>query len=158
MTNDRNKLLRIALVLSFVTIGYNLIEGVISIFFGMEDETLALLGFGVDSFVEVISGIGIAHMIFRMRQKKHDIEMHDQFERQALRITGFAFYLLTAGLVVGGVLKIIQQSEPTTTIVGVIISSISILTMYFLMHYKLKVGKKLDSAAVVADANCTKSC
>ena len=54
-----DKLIRKAVILSFITIFYNIVEGVISVYFGAGDETLALLGFGVDSFVEVISGIGI---------------------------------------------------------------------------------------------------
>ena len=88
-----NKLLRTALFLSFITIFYNIIEGVVSVYFGAEDETLALFGFGVDSFVEVISGIGIAHMILRMRFSK--VVTRDKFEKTALRITGTVFYLLT---------------------------------------------------------------
>ena len=64
---DHRKLLYTAFVLSIITIVYNIIEGIISVYFGIDDEALSLLGFGSDSFVEVISGIGIAHMVFRMR-------------------------------------------------------------------------------------------
>src|SRR6056297_3576046 len=156
MTMKTERALNIAFALSIVTIAYNVIEGIISVFFGMEDGTLALLGFGVDSFVEVISGLGIAHMIWRM--KFGNPEFTDKFERQALRITGIAFYLLTAGLVAGSVINFIQNNQPHTTMVGVIISSISILTMFFLMKYKLKFGKLLGSDAIIADANCTRSC
>ncbi len=156
MTMKTERALNIAFALSIVTIAYNVIEGIISVFFGMEDGTLALLGFGVDSFVEVISGLGIAHMIWRMKFGK--AEFTDKFERQALRITGFAFFLLTAGLVAGSVINIIQNNQPNTTVVGIIISSISILTMYFLMKYKLRFGKILGSDAIIADANCTRSC
>ncbi|MDZ7846347.1 MAG: hypothetical protein U5L96_06075 [Owenweeksia sp.] len=63
-----HKLLQTALVLSFVTIIYNLLEGLIATFFGASDETLVLFGFGIDSFVEVLSGIGIVHMVVRMRR------------------------------------------------------------------------------------------
>jgi len=154
--NSANRLIRIALILSIITIVYNVLEGLFSVYFGMEDETLALLGFGIDSFVEVISGFGIAHMIWRMKYSK--IESRDKFERDALRITGFSFYVLTAGLVTGAVLNLISGRQPQTTIVGIIVSSISILTMYFLMHYKLKVGKKLNSDAIIADAHCTRTC
>lgn len=145
-----------AFALSLITIFYNLAEGLISVYFGAGDETLALLGFGVDSFVEVISGIGIAHMILRMKYSK--VETRDTFERTALRITGTAFYLLTAGLIMGSVMNIINNVKPTTTLPGIIIGSISILTMYWLMTSKLKVGKALNSDAIIADANCTKTC
>lgn len=151
-----NKLLNTALILSIFTIVYNIAEGLISIFFGLEDETLALLGFGVDSFVEVISGIGIAHMIFRM--KRSSVEQRDGFERTALKITGSSFYLLAAGLLTGSVINLINNSSPVTTLAGVIISIVSLGTMYFLMNSKLKVGKSLNSEAIIADANCTKAC
>jgi len=151
-----NNLIRKAFALSLITIFYNIAEGLISIYFGAGDETLALLGFGVDSFVEVISGIGIAHMIFRMKYSK--VQTQDKFEKTALTVTGTAFYLLTAGLIIGSVLNIIYNVKPQTTIPGIIIAGISILTMYWLMTSKLKVGKELNSDAIIADANCTKTC
>jgi divalent metal cation (Fe/Co/Zn/Cd) transporter len=151
-----NNLIRKAFVLSLITIFYNIAEGLISIYFGAGDETLALLGFGVDSFVEVISGIGIAHMIFRMKYSK--VQTQDTFEKTALTVTGTAFYLLTIGLILGSVLNIIYNVKPQTTVPGIIIAGISILTMYWLMNSKLKVGKELNSDAIIADANCTKTC
>ncbi len=145
-----------ALYLALFTIIYNLGEGILSVFFGLEDETLALFGFGVDSFVEVISGIGILHMVIRM--KNSEVNQRDKFERTALKITGFSFYLLVVGLIVGAILNIIYDIKPTTTLVGIIVSTISIFTMYYLMSTKLKVGKELNSDAIIADANCTKTC
>ncbi len=156
MTNNKDKLINIAILLAFITIGYNLIEGIISVYFGSSDETLALLGFGIDSFVEVISGIGIAHMVLRM--KYEEVANRDNLEIIALRITGFSFYLLTFGLTVGGILNIIGNKSPETTVAGIIISVISLLTMYLLIKYKMNMGNKLKSAAIIADANCTKTC
>ena len=149
-------LVSFAFLLSIITILYNIAEGLLSVFFGINDETLALFGFGLDSFVEVISGIGILHMIIRM--KRNPISERDRFERTALKITGFSFYLLCAGLILASVLLIINDVKPDTTIVGIVISLISILTMYALLHYKLKVGRALNSDAIIADANCTKTC
>lgn len=151
-----NKKLNYALVLSFITIGYNTLEGLASTFFGASDETLALFGFGVDSFVEVLSGIGIAHMIYRM--KRSDIQERDKFEITALRITGTALYILTAGLVLGAAIAIFNQSEPHSTLAGIIIAVLSILTMYFLYREKIKVGEKLESQPIISDAKCTKTC
>ena len=151
-----NKLLKTALFLGIFTVIYNIAEGVISVIFGAGDETLALFGFGVDSFVEVISGIGILHMIFRMTTSK--VENRDQFEKTALKITGFSFYLLAAGLVIGAILMIVEDVKPDTTVPGIIISLVSITAMYFLMNAKLKVGRELNSDAIIADANCTKTC
>jgi len=149
-------LLKKAFWLAIITIVYNLIEGTISVMYGLEDETLALFGFGVDSFVEVISGIGILHMVIRMQNS--DVVTHDKFEKTALTITGYAFYILAIGLVIGSLLNIYYDIKPETTIVGVIVSLISIVTMYFLMNAKLKVGQALNSDAIIADANCTKTC
>lgn len=154
MTKD--KWLNIALWLSVITIFYNIIEGLVSVYFGATDDTLVLLGFGIDSFVEVISGIGILHMVLRMQRSK--IENFDKFERLALRITGISFILLAVGLVAGSILNIVNKSKPETTLAGIIIAAISILTMYFLMNYKLKTGKSLNSEAIIADAHCTKTC
>jgi divalent metal cation (Fe/Co/Zn/Cd) transporter len=153
---SREQLLKQALILSLITIGYNMVEGVVSVFFGATDDTLALFGFGVDSFVEVISGIGIFHMVMRMSRAQ--AETLDDFERQALRITGTAFYLLTAGLLVGSVLYVITEAAPQTTVASMIIATLSVLTMYFLMQAKLRVGKQLNSDAIIADAHCTRTC
>lgn len=154
MTKD--KWLNTAIWLSIITVVYNIIEGLVSVYFGNTDDTLVLLGFGIDSFVEVISGIGILHMVMRMQRSK--IENFDKFERLALRITGIAFIVLAIGLVAGSILNLVNKSEPQTTLAGIIIASISILTMYFLMNYKLKTGKALNSEAIIADAHCTKTC
>jgi divalent metal cation (Fe/Co/Zn/Cd) transporter len=148
--------LKTAFILSIITIAYNIVEGVVSVIFGYADETIALFGFGVDSFVEVISGIGIFHMVWRMRRSH--VSERDRFERQALYVTGVSFFILAAGLVAGSVLNVIYHVVPDTTIPGVIISAISILTMRILYSYKLKVGTKLCSEPIIADANCTKTC
>jgi hypothetical protein len=156
MPEKKDKLLKTAFVLSLITIIYNLFEGGVSVFFGAGDNSLTLLGFGIDSFVEVISGVGIAHMLIRM---KRNIEIdRDNFEKQALKITGFSFYLLAAGLVLGAIVNVIEKVNPSTTIPGLIISIISISTMYFLMNAKMKVGAELKSDAIIADAKCTKTC
>lgn len=145
-----------AILLAQITVFYNFVEGLVSVFFGLEDETLSLLGFGIDSFVEVVSGIGIWHMIVRM--KRHTEEEHDLFEARALRITGSAFYLLGVGLILTGILNVIRGHHPETTFWGIVISLISIFTMWALIRFKMQVGKQLNSDAIIADANCTKTC
>src|SRR5512139_2208097 len=142
--------------LALITIFYNLIEGGVSVLFGLEDETIALFGFGLDSFVEVISGIGIWHMIRRM--KKHDVREHDRFEKRALRITGGAVYLLAAGLAITSAATLYRGTKPETTRWGVVVSVVSILSMWLLIHYKIRIGKKYNSKALLADAQCTKAC
>jgi len=145
-----------AAVLALITIFYNIGEGLISVLFGLEDESFALFGFGLDSFVEVSSGVGIWHMIGRIR--KHGSENLDKFEKTALRITGGGFYFLTAGLAVTAAVNLYQGHKPETTFWGIVISLISIATMWFLIHYKMKVGRELNSQAILSDAACTRAC
>lgn len=151
-----DKLYKIALALALFTIFYNIAEGLLSTYFGFEDESLLLFGFGSDSFIEVISGLGIAHMILRI-QKNPDSK-RDDFERTALKITGVAFYILVVGLVLTSTYNIWTGHNPTTTIWGVVISIVSILTMWILVIWKRKVGNQLNSAPILADANCTLVC
>ena len=156
MINSELELYKKAYWLSLFTIFYNIIEGVISMLVGYADETLSLFGFGADSFIEVMSGIGVAIMILRIR--KNPDSSGSIFEKTALRITGTGFYLLSAGLTIGVILNIIQHHKPETTFWGIVISLVSILIMSWLMIAKKKVGNKLHSEPVIADANCTKIC
>lgn len=142
--------------LSLFTIFYNIAEGVVSMIFGYQDETLTLFGFGVDSFIEVMSGIGIAIMILRIQ--KNPGSSKNEYEIKALKITGTSFYLLSAGLLAGIILNIIKHHKPETTLWGIIISVISILVMSWLIIAKRSVGKKLKSEPIISDSNCTKVC
>lgn len=146
----------LAFGLAVFTIVYNLVEGLISTYLGFEDESLALFGFGSDSFIEVISGFGIAHMIIRIQG--HPESKRDNYERTALRITGLAFYLLTFALVFTSIYNIWMQHRPITTFWGIVISCISLLVMWVLYDQKKKVGHSLHSAAILADAACTLTC
>jgi divalent metal cation (Fe/Co/Zn/Cd) transporter len=147
---------RYALWLGYLTVLYNLLEGLVSIFFGFQDEALTLFGFGVDSFIEVMSGIGIVAMVLRIRREPDT--PRSQFERTALRITGTSFYLLATGLLAAAIYNIIAGHKPEATLAGVIISLVSLLTMWALVTAKRKVGRTLESAPILADANCTLVC
>lgn len=153
---QQKSLYRVAFGLALFTIFYNIIEGLISTYLGFEDESLALFGFGSDSFIEVISGLGIAHMILRIQNNPSS--GRDGFERNALRVTGTAFYLLVLGLTITSLYHLWTGHQPETTLWGVVISSISILVMWVLVFWKKKVGRSLDSEPILADANCTLVC
>jgi divalent metal cation (Fe/Co/Zn/Cd) transporter len=156
MKADQQKLYKQAYALSLFTILYNIVEGVVSMILGYEDETLTLFGFGADSFIEVVSGLGIAIMILRIKQNPNS--QISKFERNALKVTGTAFYLLSLGLLAGVLENLLHQHKPETTIWGVVISLVSILVMVWLMITKKRVGKQLKSDPIIADSNCTKIC
>jgi len=156
MTSQTARLYRIAMGLAIFTIVYNILEGIVSIWFGISDESLTLFGFGSDSLIEVISGIGIAQMIVRIRT--FGTEDRSNFEKRALQITGSAFYVLVAGLVITAVYNLYIGHKPETTLWGVIIACISIVVMIILLVMKLRVGNKLNSEAMIADAHCTRVC
>lgn len=153
---EKKKLYVFALYLSIFTIVYNIAEGLISTIVGYSDESLTLFGFGVDSFIETMSGIGIAAMIFRIGN--NPTSSKSPFEITALKITGWSFYVLSAGLLITAVLAIVSGRQPESTLWGVLISLVSIAAMLGLIHYKRTVGAALDSKAMIADANCNVVC
>ena len=125
-----------ALRLALFTIIYNLAEGLVSIYFGIQDEALTLFGFGVDSFIEVISGAGILAMVLRIRHDR--VGERSRFERAALRVTGAAFYLLAAGLLFSAAYNLAGARRPETTLPGLVIAFLSIAIMGFLVRAKRK--------------------
>ncbi len=155
-SNKDPKLYTWAAALAVITIFYNIGEGFVSVFFGLEDESMSLFGFGLDSFVEVASGVGIWHMIRRIRQNGG--EKPDRFEQRALRVTGTAFYILTAGLAITSVVDLVRGHRPESTFWGIVVSLISIVSMWLLIRAKVSVGTKLNSQAILADAACTRAC
>lgn len=154
--SDQSRYYQYALWLAIFTILYNLLEGLVSVYFGAQDEALTLFGFGVDSFIEVMSGIGILAMVLRIRQNPGT--PRGQFERTALRVTGVSFYLLAGGLFLTAIYNLLSGNKPEATLSGLIISLISIAVMWALVAGKRKVGHALNSSPILADANCTMVC
>jgi divalent metal cation (Fe/Co/Zn/Cd) transporter len=156
VTVDEARLYKFAFGLAVLTVVYNLIEGLVATYFGFTDESLALFGFGIDSFIEVISGVGIAAMVIRIQQ--NPLSGRDDFERTALRVTGFAFYALVAALLLTSAYNIWTGHRPETTFWGIVVAGISIAAMWLLILAKRRVGLRLGSEAVLADAECTRVC
>jgi len=152
----RERQYKIAFRLASLSIVLAFAEALFSTFYGYNDESITLFGFGVGSFMEIISALGVAHMIIRLKQNEN--RTRDNFERTALRITGFGFYILAGGLVVTIIYNVWTQHKPETTVPGIIISLFSIAFMLFLFYGKSVTGKLLNSDAILADANCTKVC
>jgi divalent metal cation (Fe/Co/Zn/Cd) transporter len=154
--STKQQLYKQAYYLSLFTIFYNILEGLISMALGYSDETLSLFGFGADSFIEVMSGLGITIMLLRIKRNKESSVI--PFEKTALRITGTAFYMLSTGLFAGIIFNLIRHHKPETTFWGIIISLVSIAVMFWLMSAKRSTGIKLNSQPIISDASCTKIC
>lgn len=154
--NKEGKLFRWVLILAIITIGYNLAEGLLATYFGMEDEALTLFGFGADSFIETISAVGVSQMVLRIR--KNPEEEKGTFEILALKITGYCFYSLALVLFISAIYGVLTQHQPLSSIAGVIIAIISIFSMWALIYAKISLGKKLNSSPIIADARCNLVC
>jgi divalent metal cation (Fe/Co/Zn/Cd) transporter len=92
------------------------------------------------------------------RIKVNGGESRDEFEQRALRITGAAFYILSAGLLLTAGMNLYGGHKPETTLWGIVISLLSISFMWYLIHQKTKVGTALNSPAILADAACSRAC
>jgi len=103
-----------------------------------------------------MSGVGILAMVLRIRQSPET--PRSGFERTALKTTGTAFYILAVGLGATAVYNLLTAHKPTTTAPGLVISLISIAVMWALVRGKRRVGGALNSAPILADANCTLVC
>lgn len=150
------KLWQYAMFFAILTIIFNIAEGVVSIYFGISDDMLTLFGFGVDSFIETISAAGVVVMITSIRNNQNTDKT--RFEITALKITGWSFYILAVILAAGSVLNLVQGHKPESTLAGVVISLISIVSMLGLIVAKKSLGRKLNSPPLIADANCNLVC
>lgn len=146
-----------ALLLSYFTVFYNILEGIISIMAGLlAGGSIALIGFGLDSFVESLSG-GV--MIWRFR--KHDTiseEEEERIERKAARFIGITFFVLGAYVLFESVRKLYFRSPSEPSLLGIIIASVSIVVMPILFYAKYKTGKAIGSRSLVADSKETLAC
>ena len=151
-----SNLVRKAILLSWFTIGYNFLEGFVSIGFGVSDESVALAGFGVDSLIEVISALFI---LWRFRgEVGAGSEISIARERKATFGIGVLFLLLALTTVGASIFQIKSGSHPKTTIPGLLISIFSISFMFWLWLAKRRIAVLLDSASMKMDAQCSWAC
>jgi cation diffusion facilitator family transporter len=147
---------RKALLLSYITFGYNILEGVVSIIAGAFAGSIALIGFGLDSFVESLSG-GV--MIWRFRkQGKISKEEEEHIERIATKLVAYTFFILAIYVLYESVNKLISQETPERSLFGIIIAIISLIAMPILFYQKYRTGKALNSRSLVADSKETLAC
>lgn len=153
---DRSVLSKKALYLSYFTVGYNLLEGIVSVLAGQLAGSIALLGFGLDSFVECLSG-GI--MIWRFR--KHSELSHDEEEKieaKATKIVAYTFFVLAAYVLFESLKKLFYREITEPSLIGIIIAIASIIVMPTLFLLKYRIGKSIASSSLVADSKQTLAC
>jgi divalent metal cation (Fe/Co/Zn/Cd) transporter len=146
---------RRALILSYLTVGYNLVEGAVSIVLGILAASPALLGFALDSFVESLSG---SIMIWRFSQADGDEELEDQRERRALKLVGWTFLVLGAYVLYEALEKLYSHEASRPSLGGIIVAILSLLIMPWLAHRKIRVAEALGSASLLGDAKETLAC
>jgi cation diffusion facilitator family transporter len=151
-----DKLYKKGLILEYFTVGYNIIEAIVSIFFGIAAGSIALIGFGLDSIVESLSGL---IMIWRLNQhKKITEEEEEKVERQARKFIAITFFILALYVLYHSLQKLIFSEIPNPSLPGIIIAVISIIVMPILAFQKYQIGKKIKSKALVADSKETMAC
>ena len=145
-----------AFYLSVFTVAYNFLEGIISIFFGHISGSVALLGFGLDSFVESVSG-GI--MIRRFRAHGNLTEQEEEkLEAKSAKLIAYSFFILGAYISFESLKKLILREHPEPSLIGIIIAIASIIVMPILFYLKYRVGKSIGSRSLVADSKQTLAC
>ncbi|MGQ9723601.1 MAG: cation transporter [Candidatus Jordarchaeum sp.] len=150
------KLYKKALFLSYFTVGYNILEGIVSILIGSLADSIALVGFGLDSFVESSSGF-----IMIWRFKKHgkiSEEEEKRVERKAVRFVAYTFFMLGGYVFYESIKKLYFRELPERSLFGIIIATLSIIVMLLLFYAKYKTARLINSKSLEADSKQTLAC
>lgn len=146
---------RIAIALLWATILYNVVEGVVAVAAGLAAGSVSLTGFGFDSGIEVAAAVIV---LLRVRSEARHGTVDEDKERRALKAVAVTFFVLAAYVTIGGVRDLLVGSTPETSVVGIVLTTLSVLIMPALARYKRINGERLGSRLVVADAAETKLC
>jgi divalent metal cation (Fe/Co/Zn/Cd) transporter len=140
--------------LEYLTLAWNLLEGIVAVASGVVAGSIALVGFGIDSFIETSSG-GI--LLWRLRAEYRGANP-EQLERKALKLVGVSFLLLAAYVAVDSIKSLVEREQPHRSLVGIGIALLSIVVMPWLALQKRKAAGKLNSAALHADSRQASLC
>ncbi|MBD0293070.1 MAG: cation transporter [Jiangellaceae bacterium] len=148
---------RRALRLEYFTIGWNVVEALVAIGAGLIAGSVALVGFGVDSGIEVVSAVAL---LWRLRRAgpHADVAEEGATEKRALFIVAATFFLLAAYISFEAVGSLLEREAPLTSPVGIVLSVLSLLIMPVLAFAKQRTGQEMNSRALVADAKETWVC
>jgi divalent metal cation (Fe/Co/Zn/Cd) transporter len=140
-------------LLEYLTVGWNLLEGVVSVTFGLAADSIALVGFGFDSFIESLSGIALL-----WRLHLDNLEHRERAEAAALRLVGVTFLILAAYVGFEAVKALIYREPPESSYVGIALALLSLCVMPLLARAKRKVAAQIRSRALEADSRQTDLC
>lgn len=143
-----------ALLLSYATVGYNLVEGVIAVGAGIVTNSTALLAFGLDSFIESLSG---SVMIWRFAKHRSD-EDEQKAEQKAQKLVAYTFFILGTYVLIDATLQLISGNEPEKSLFGIVIAILSLAIMPSIALAKYRLGKQINSKSLVADSKQTLAC
>jgi divalent metal cation (Fe/Co/Zn/Cd) transporter len=152
---ERRVLLRRAVVLAWFTLVWNVVEGVVAIAAAVLAGSQALLGFGLDSGVESLSATVV---LWRLYAERRDPARAEAAEQRALRLIGVTFFVLAAFVAMESVRALVGGHEPDVSMVGIVLTSVSIVVMQWLARAKRGVGIAMGSKAVQADSSQTSAC
>jgi divalent metal cation (Fe/Co/Zn/Cd) transporter len=140
---------RRAIRLELLTVGWNAAEGVVAIAAGIGASSIALIGFGLDSFVEVSAALVVLWQFFGIPEER---------EQRALKLIGACFFLLAAYVTATSVRDLVTQAEPDASTVGIVITAVSLVVMPALSWAKRRTGVATGSRTLVADSKQTRLC
>lgn len=151
LSNDRRDVLRrrIRIVVA-ITITWNVIEAVVALVAGHAASSAALIGFGLDSIVEVLSAAAVAWQFAASD--------HEKRQKVALRVIAVSFFALAAYVSVDAILSLLGLRDPEHSPVGIAIAALSLAVMPFLSWFERRTGRELGSASAVADSKQTLIC
>lgn len=151
LATDRRRVLtrRIRWIVG-ITIGYNLVEAVVSITAGTLASSVALIGFGLDSTIEVLSAAAVAWQFSRKDPER--------WEKGTLRVIAVAFFALALSVTVSSVAALAGRVEAEHSTLGIAITALSVAVMPFLSFAERRAGRELGSATAVADSKQTLVC
>ncbi|MGY2084316.1 cation transporter [Blastococcus sp. SYSU DS0539] len=146
---------RRAVRLEQLTIGYNVVEMVIAVGAGLAAGLISLIGFGIDSGIEVAAATVV---LVRLYAEVHGGDVDEAKERKALRFIALTFFALAAYVTYEGIRRLFSHEIPDTSLIGVLLVAVSVVVMPWLARAKRRAGEALGSRLVIADAAETRLC
>lgn len=156
LTVEREAGLGRALRLEYLTVGWNVVEGLVAVAAALAAGSVALLGFGIDSFVETASGLVL---VWRLRAERRRGRQHaERLDRLALRLVGLSLFALAAWVAFDAGRALLERAAPEASPIGIGLTALSIAAMLWLARAKRRAAVALGSRALAADAFQTTAC